>query len=698
VNAWRIALAVAAAMRAAPLPAQADTTHVHTLDPLVVTAERAGTPLSRSTSAVTRVDANDVARTPGPTLASALQRVPGFSVLDFDGSGWDPQLVVRGFYGGGQAEYVVVLIDGRPINQLQTGLVPWGALPPASAIQDIEVVRGSESAVYGDAALGAVINVITRQASGRTPVRWESSAGSFGSWSADAGATASTGSRDVTGSAGIDHTGGFRAHSARDGFRAEVDAPLVAGGGTTIGLGLRSYLRAFDEPGPLLASLLAEDRTGSDVRFRFDHTHDVSNAVSLTGERRVGARTRLTGSLTGELRNTDAVQTLALSPDFGDTQQRRARDDRAAAAVQLELDDSPLPGAGRLIVGSELGRGGLDSRYYAVQSGDRAGYLASSGTPGALDASGTSARSSAALFAEYVVRLGEPVRLSLGSRYDWLRDTFDPRAPDSGSTVVASHGAFSPKAGLNVRYHRSATGAGNVYLTAGRSFKAPTLDQLFDQRPIPVPFPPFSLTTSNPLLRPQSGTSLEAGVYHDRTWSSWRASASVSVYQMDMKDELDFDLQALRYVNIGSSRHRGVEAGVVLSGTAGVSLFANYTLQAARSRSGDNTGNYLKAIPRHTLSGGVSVTLFSRLEASTMVTTIGGAFLDDANTIALPSFTRVDARTAYPVGAVRIVVEARNLLDAKYNTTGYLDPSGTGEAYFYPAAGRTLSIGLRGGW
>ena len=342
MNAWRIALAVAAVIPAAPLAAQADTTHAHTLDPLVVTAERAGTPLSASTSAVTRIGADDVARTPGPTLASALQRVPGFSVLDFDGSGWDPQLVVRGFYGGGQAEYVVVLVDGRPINQLQTGLVPWDALPPGSAIQDIEVVRGSESALYGDAALGAVINVITRRGPSGLPIRWESSAGGFGSWSADAGATAAIGSRDITGSAGFDHTGGFRAHAARDGFRAQVDAPLVATAGTTLGLGVRSYLRAYDEPGPLLASLLAEDRTASDERFRFDHTHDASNAVSLTGERRVGTRTRLTGSLTGELRNTDAVQTLALAPGFGDTQQRRARNERAAAAVQLEIDDSPL--------------------------------------------------------------------------------------------------------------------------------------------------------------------------------------------------------------------------------------------------------------------------------------------------------------------------------------------------------------------
>ncbi len=698
MNAWRFTLAVALAAHVSPVLAQADTTRIHTLDPLVVTAERARTPLSASTSAVTRISGDDVARTPGPTLASALQRVPGFSVLDFDGSGWDPQLIVRGFYGGGQAEYVVVLVDGKPANQLQTGVVPWDALPPPSAMQDVEVVRGSESALYGDAALGAVINVITRRPASAVPIRWQSRAGSFGSWSGEAATTVPLGDRDITASASFDRTGGFRAHAARDAFRGHVAAPLVANAGTAVTLDLGWYIRAYDEPGPLRASLLMQNRTSSDDLFRFDHTHDASNSLTLSGEHQLAAHTRLTGSLGGELRYTDAVQTLALAPDFGDTQQRRASNQRADGQVQLEMEDTPLPGAGRLIIGGDLGRGGLDSRYFGVQSGDQSAYRGSSGSIGALDASGIGARSNAALFAQYTVQLAGPVRLSLGSRYDWLHDSFAPRAPDSGSTLVASHGAFSPKAGLNVRYSRTATGSGSIYVTAGRSFKAPTLDQLFDQRPIPVPFPPYSLTTSNPLLRPQSGTSLEAGLYHDHNWSSLHASASVSVYQMDMKDELDFDVQTLRYVNIGSSRHRGVEAGIVVRGPAGATLFANYTLQSAKSRSGDNIGSYLKAIPRHTLSGGAGVVLFSRLDVSGMVSGIGGAFIDDANTIELPSFMRVDARASYPVGAVSIVAEARNLFDARYSTTGYLDPSGTGEAYFYPAAGRALSIGLRGGW
>ena len=46
---------------------------------------------------------------------------------------------------------------------------------------------------------------------------------------------------------------------------------------------------------------------------------------------------------------------------------------------------------------------------------------------------------------------------------------------------------------------------GNVYATVSRSFKAPTLDQLYDLRNVPVPFPPFKIHTSNPDLRPQHG-------------------------------------------------------------------------------------------------------------------------------------------------------------------------------------------------
>jgi outer membrane receptor protein involved in Fe transport len=47
---------------------------------------------------------------------------------------------------------------------------------------------------------------------------------------------------------------------------------------------------------------------------------------------------------------------------------------------------------------------------------------------------------------------------------------------------------------------------------------------------------------------------------------------------------------------------------------------------------------------------------------------------------------------------VTVFADVRNLLDAEYATSGFLDPAGSGEAYFYPAAGRFISLGIRRGW
>jgi outer membrane receptor protein involved in Fe transport len=75
-----------------------------------------------------------------------------------------------------------------------------------------------------------------------------------------------------------------------------------------------------------------------------------------------------------------------------------------------------------------------------------------------------------------------------------------------------------------------------------------------------------------------------------------------------------------------------------------------------------------------------------------------GVWLDDANTSDLPGYTRVDARAAYGLGRVRLEAQVFNLLDRSYSTTGYPDPAGSGELYYYPAAGRVLQLGVSTSW
>lgn len=677
---------VAAAQSAPP------ATRGDTLAPVIVTAERTRTSLATASSAVTRLSASELARFPQATMADVLRLVPGFALVDFDGIGNDPQVMVRGFYGGGEAEYVVVLVDGKPAAQIHTGLVAWDALPPLAAIEAVEVVRGSGSALYGDAAVGGVINILTRRGARGAPARWSVGGGTFGSRNA---------SLDLAGpefalSGGFDQTDGFRDHGERRSARAAGTLTLASGAGGFLSASLRSHWRSFDEPGALLESLAA-DREASDALFRFDHTTDRSHVLGVDGERRVSDRVRLTGSLGGEFRRLDAVRTLALAPGFGDTQQRELRTGRISGHAQIEVLDTPFPGSDVLVLGAEVQRGSVDSRYYGMVTGDRDAYANASGARGAPTSVGEGSRRLVAGFVHFALQTSEAVRLSLGGRLDALRDAFEPGAPSTGERTNASHTVFSPRVGANVRYWSSGSSTGHVFITASRSFKAPTLDQLFDQRAIPVPFPPFTVTTSNTRLEPQYGVNLEAGLSHAISLGNLHVAGTLSAFHIDMKDEVDFDVSALRYVNIGRSRHRGVEAGLDVAAGA-VSWFANYSRQSATARSGDHSGRQLKAIPRHLLAAGASFSPRTGVTAALTLTRADRMYLDDENTRTIPAWTRTDAQVSWALRAVTLVLEARNLLAAEYFSTGFADPAGTGEAYWYPAAGRQLRFTLRHGW
>ena len=663
------------------------------LDAVVVTAERTRTPLSGSIAAVTRLSRADLASTPRATLADLLRRAPGFAVIDFDGLGFDPQVMVRGFYGGGEAEYVAVLVDGRPVSQLQTGLVAWEVLPPVAAIEAIEIVRGSASPLYGDAAVAGVINVITRaRASGQ---RIEVGGGSFGGGRVSFDGSLPSSRFTVGG--GFDRTSGFRAHSARSSTRARLSYALVEERDARLELTALGHWRSFDEPGPLLESLMAADRKASDPIFRFDHTSDESQALTLSGDRRIGRLARLSGSVGGERRQTDAVRTLALAPDFGDTKLRKSSVLRAAGDFQIDIANTALPGTESIVLGGGISHGTLDSRYHDVAAGPGAAYGAASGEPGPETARGDATRSIGSLHAQYTLLATTALRLSAGGRFDALRDAFRPSMPASVEDADATHTAFSPRLGANLRYMDSPRNSGNAYVTVSRSFKAPTLDQLYDLRAIPIPFDPFEIRTSNPDLEPQTGTNVEAGLYQSvAIGQAVRVGASLSAYEMKMKNELDFDVASFRYVNIGRSRHRGLEAGANVDAGRS-SLFASYALQDVVSRSGDNEGKRLKAIPRHTLTAGGTANVTHALSLSLLVANLRGMFIDDANTASIPAYTRADAGVTLAVRGVEVFADARNLLAAKYSSSGFLDPAGSGQAYYYPAAGRVVQVGLRWG-
>lgn len=138
---------------------------VQQLDTVVVTAagfEQDIQSAPASISVITRADLEEKAVT---DLASALRDVEGIDVRGATGKTGNLNVSMRGM----PSEYTLVLIDGRRQNSAGN-VTPngfddtsTGFIPPISAIERIEVIRGPMSTLYGSDAMGGVINIITRK-------------------------------------------------------------------------------------------------------------------------------------------------------------------------------------------------------------------------------------------------------------------------------------------------------------------------------------------------------------------------------------------------------------------------------------------------------------------------------------------------------------------------------------------------------
>lgn len=671
-----------------------------TFDEVVVTAERMPVEAARAAAAVSVVTAEDLERQPLSHLADALRLTPGFAFLNGDGAGTPPAATVRGFYGGGETEYVLLLVDGRPVNDVETGVVDW-ELAALGTIERVEVLRGGASPLWGDGAIGAVVNVVT--AGGVQPLRASVSGGTYDTYFAAASGGGAWRGRAVSAYGSFKQYGGFRDHAERQVGLAGARAELVRSSRSTLALSTHHSWNDADLPGPLLGGALAEERTASSPFYRFDGVEERRHRAALDGSWKASPHVALEASLFGGWRTADITRTLPLSPEFGDTQRRSLDGGRLELSLQATLGHLEQGSAGRLparlVVGATGSLQTLESGYVPVLLGTVEDYLAADPGPDApAQVRGDGSRRSLAAYAQAEVEPVPPLRLVVGARLDRIGDRYDAQSEPESADIT--HTAFSPRAGLNLRWLATSRQVGHLYAQATRSFKAPTLDQLFDQRLVSVPFPPYAIALSNPHLAPQTGFSVEMGLRHraDLVPRRLQAEATVAVYQIDMEEEIDFSIQEFAYLNLGESRHRGVEAGVsLLVGQAG-RLFGTYTYQRATVENGEAAGNYLKAIPRDVWSAGASAAR-GAWSGSLVARGADRIWLDDANTIPLDGWAVVDARVAFrlPLSGptATLTAEAFNLFDRAYSTTGFPDASSSDFVYYYPAAGRQFRLGLQ---
>jgi iron complex outermembrane receptor protein len=133
-------------------------------DTLVVTAARSGQRLTDAVAPTTVLTREDLAGSPSLTLDDQLRQVPGFSLLRRSSSlsahPTSQGVSLRGL-GPSGASRTLVLLDGVPLNDPFGGWVYWNRLP-LSALESVEVARGSLSQLYGSAAMGGAIQLLPR--------------------------------------------------------------------------------------------------------------------------------------------------------------------------------------------------------------------------------------------------------------------------------------------------------------------------------------------------------------------------------------------------------------------------------------------------------------------------------------------------------------------------------------------------------
>lgn len=411
---------------------------------VAVVASHAGVAAEAATVAV--LTREEIERLPARSLSDLLRFLPAVDVRR-RGPGLQADVSLRGAdYNG-----TLVLVDGEPVNDPQTNHHSLDLDVPIDAIERIEVLYGSASALYGSEAVGGVVHVVTRGAGlGRARAQIE---GRYvhGSHSLDAGSVRVATKLTDAVSVSVDAS-----RSESSGFRDDREHAEKA---------LRASLRVDTPIGPVTLSSGGASRAFGAYAFygtRFPNQREEtrSRSLRLSADLALGGGWSLAPSASVRDHRDDFVLERT-NPSF-----YRNLHDTDRTAVRL-VARRPLFG-GTLAVGAEAGRDAIDSTNLGVRS-----------------------RSRSAAFAE----LGRP---------------FSAAAPSAGGVRaglrVDRHEGFGTRVSPQLAAWAALGAGAKARASVGTAFRVPTFTELHYVDP---------QTIGNPGLRPERSTSVEAGVSWD---------------------------------------------------------------------------------------------------------------------------------------------------------------------------------------
>ncbi|MEH2752274.1 TonB-dependent receptor PqqU, partial [Klebsiella pneumoniae] len=608
---------------------------------------------------------------PRVNLSESLGAVPGLQVQNRQNYAQDLQLSIRGF--GSRSTYGVrglrIYVDGIPATmpdgQGQTSNIDIGS------VDTIEVLRGPFSALYGNSS-GGVINVTSQTGTQPPTVEASSYYGSFGTWHYGMKATGAVGDGshagdvDYTVSTNRFTTHGYRDHSGARKNLANARLGVRINDVSKLTLLLNSVDIKANDAGGLTAD---EWRNNPRQSPRGDQYNTRKNTrqtqAGLRYERQLSAQDDLSVMMYAGERETTQFQSIPRAPQL--------KPSHAGGVIDLTRHyqgiDTRLTHRGELLVPVTL-TAGLD---YENMSERRKGYenfVMVNGAPqygeqGALRRNERNLMWNVDPYLQTQWQLTDKLSLDAGVRYSsvWFDSNDYYITPGNGDdSGDASYHKWLPAGSLKY----ALTDAWNVYLSAGRGFETPTINELS--------YRSDNQSGLNFGLKPSTNDTVEIG-------SKTRIGNGLftaALFQTNTDNEIVVDSSSggrTSYKNAGKTRRQGMELGLDQQFGESWRLKAAWTWLDATYRTNvcddaSCNGNRIPGIARNMGYASFGYQPEQGWYAGSDIRYMSDIMANDENTAKAPSWTVVGLTTGYKWSYGRMDMDLfgriDNLFDREY--------------------------------